>query len=41
MGSIYSEKGAIRAVETINDLPIYQQFFQKLSKSIFLEGHNI
>ena len=38
---VYSEKGVIRAVETINDPPIYQQFFQKLSKSIFLEGHDI
>lgn len=38
---VYSEKGAIRAVETISDTSIYQHFFQKLSKSIFLEGHDI
>ncbi|MDY0364907.1 MAG: hypothetical protein RBQ81_03465 [Arcobacteraceae bacterium] len=38
---VYNPKGLIRSVETITDATLYQEFFQKLSKSIFLEGHNI
>jgi hypothetical protein len=33
--------GARLQVQTINDAVIYQQFFERLSKSLFLEAHQI
>lgn len=39
--AVYSPNGSIRKLESLTDVPIYEAFFAGLSKSIFLEGHNI
>ena len=38
---VTNQVGQINRIETIKDPALYQAFFDKLSKSIFLEGENI
>jgi len=38
---LYNQKGATTDVETIKDQKIYQDFFDRLSKSVFLEEQKI
>ena len=41
MRVIYNHKEMVTNVETIKDKQIYEQFFDRLSKSVFLEEQNI
>lgn len=36
-----NQEGAVNEVETIKDKEIYQQFYEKLSKSVFLEANEL
>lgn len=38
---LYNHKGVVIGVETIKDPEIYKMFFDKLSKSVFLEAQNL
>lgn len=38
---IWNKKGNISRMETLNEPELYQGFFEKLSKAIFLEAHKI
>lgn len=38
---IYNAQGKVTKAEQINDQKIYQQFFEKLSKSVFLEAQSL
>jgi hypothetical protein len=38
---ILNTQGAVSTLETINDTKIYQEFFDRLAQSVFLEAHAI
>lgn len=38
---VWDQKGKISKLERLNDPKMYQEFFDKLSKAIFLEAHDI
>ena len=38
---VFDNEGGISRAEQINDPAIYRQFYEKLSKSVFLEAHEI
>lgn len=38
---VWNARGQVTKMETLKDPELYQGFFERLSKSIFLEAHNI
>lgn len=38
---VWNDKGVVSTIEGVDDAKIYQDFFARLSKSVFLEAHKI
>jgi len=38
---VWNQRGVLTKIEGINDADIYQEFYEKLSKSIFLQAQNV
>lgn len=38
---VWNTDGIVSKAETLNETSLYEEFFDKLSKSVFLEGHRI
>lgn len=38
---VWNQRGILTKIEGINDADIYQEFYEKLSKSIFLQAQNV
>jgi hypothetical protein len=39
--TVWNDHGGVSRAEALTDPPLYQEFFSKLSKSLFLEAHGI
>ena len=38
---VWNQRGVLTKIEGVNDADIYQEFYEKLSKSIFLQAQNV
>ena len=38
---VWNNRGDLSRIETLSDTSLYEGFFEKLSKSVFLEGQSL